>query len=472
MEQTEFKTMCDELPKLDEKTIDQELRTALETLNKKIVVLDDDPTGTQTVHDVSIYTDWTIESLRKGFLEKNKLFFVLTNSRGFTKEKTLQVHQTIAERIAIVAKETDQDFLVINRGDSTLRGHYPLETEMLKATLEQESMTFDGEIIIPFFKEGGRLTIENVHYVNDGKRLVPAGETEFAKDRTFGYQSSDLRKWVEEKTAGNFDADTVITISLLELRNKQVNEIAEKLIKVTDFNKVIVNAVDYLDVKVFVISLIKALNQGKRFLYSSAAAFVKVLGGIPDQPLLTRKDIVNESNQNGGLIMVGSHVKKTTDQLNSLLKVDGIVPLEFQVSKVVDSQEFVAEQLRIRQLVNGYLQEGRTVVVYTERKRLDIGKDPEAELNLSVKIASAVSRIVHDLTCRPKFLIAKGGITSSDIATAGLGIKQAQVAGQIAPGIPVWLAGEESKFPKLPYIIFPGNVGEVDTLSRVVKQLK
>ena len=46
----------------------------------KKLVLDDDPTGVQTVHDVSVYTDWEEESIRKGFEEKESMFFILTNS--------------------------------------------------------------------------------------------------------------------------------------------------------------------------------------------------------------------------------------------------------------------------------------------------------------------------------------------------------------------------------------------------------
>ena len=44
--------------------------------------------------------------------------------------------------------------------------------------------------------------------------------------------------------------------------------------------------------------------------------------------------------------------------------------------------------------------------------------------------------------------------------------------GQIQPGIPVWKLGPESRFPGLPYIIFPGNVGSDDTLKKVVKILR
>ena len=68
------------------------------------------------------------------------------------------------------------------------------------------------------------------------------------------------------------------------------------------------------------------------------------------------------------------------------------------------------------------------------------------------------------------FIIA-GGITSSDVGTKALAVKKANVLGQIKPGIPVWQTGEESKFPMTPYVIFPGNVGEITTLREAVEVL-
>ena len=76
------------------------------------------------------------------------------------------------------------------------------------------------------------------------------------------------------------------------------------------------------------------------------------------------------------------------------------------------------------------------------------------------------------LHVKPAYIIAKGGITSSDVGTKALKVKKALVMGQIQKGIPVWLTGEESKFPGMPYIIFPGNVGDKDTLRLIVEELE
>ena len=199
------------------------LKEALNGLNRKIVVLDDDPTGVQTVHDVSVYTDWEPESIAKGFAEEKAIFFILTNSRGLTAEETKVVHEQIAKRVVAEAKKTGKQFILISRSDSTLRGHYPLETEILKQIVEADSdIKIDGEIIFPFFKEGGRFTINNIHYVLEGDELVPAAETEFAKDKTFGYTKSHMGEWCEEKTGGAYKATDVTFISLNDLRSLEI----------------------------------------------------------------------------------------------------------------------------------------------------------------------------------------------------------------------------------------------------------
>ena len=161
--------------------------------NRKILVLDDDPTGTQTVHDVPVVTDWEEETIEEIFAMEDPMVFILTNSRSFSKSYTKEVHEKIGKNIAKVFKETGKEFILISRGDSTLRGHFPLETETLRETLEEEcGIKYHGEIICPFFLEGGRYTLNNVHYVREEKMLVPAGQTEFARDKSFSYTSSHL----------------------------------------------------------------------------------------------------------------------------------------------------------------------------------------------------------------------------------------------------------------------------------------
>lgn len=467
-------SVLESFPKVDEKNIDQKLKKALQNQQKKIIVLDDDPTGVQTVHDISVYTDWSEESIQDGFLEENSMFFILTNSRGMTVKETEAIHKEIAKNILKISTKLSKEFVIISRSDSTLRGHYPLETETLKETLETGlKRKIDGEIILPFFKEGGRFTIDNIHYVLEEDMLVPAGQTEFAKDKSFGYKASHLGKWCEEKSDGKFQEKDVIYISLQDLRNCETDKITKALCNVEHFNKIVVNAIDYTDIKVFVIALIDAMNQGKSFMFRSAAAITKIFGGVSDQPLLTHNNLILEKNKNGGIIIVGSHVNKTTAQLKELKNTKAPIQfVEFNQHLVLEENGLKREVERVVGIVDALIQQGKTAAVYTKRERFDLESDDKDEqLKVSVKISDAVTSIVANLSVRPNFIVAKGGITSSDIGTKALAVKKANVMGQIKPGIPVWMTGAESKFAGLPYIIFPGNVGTNDTLRETIEIL-
>ncbi|MBQ9889878.1 MAG: hydroxyacid dehydrogenase [Firmicutes bacterium] len=458
---------------IDVAAVDALLAEEIKLNNKKIVVLDDDPTGVQTVHDITVYTDWNKESILQGFNEKNDLFYVLTNSRGFTAEETTKAHKEIAAVVDEVAKETGREYIFISRSDSTLRGHYPLETKLLGEAYEKNTgKKIDGEVLCPFFKEGGRFTIDNVHYVKYGDELVPANETEFAKDRTFGYTAATMPGYIEEKTGGEFKAESVTCISLKDIHNMDYDKIQAQLMAVKDFNKIIVNAVDYADVKVFCVALYRAMRAGKVFMFRTAAAIVKVMGGVTDQPLLTRKEMVTTETSNGGVIVVGSHTDKTTKQLECLKGLKEVEFIELDATLVKDEKAFAAEVERCLALENKCIASGRTVCCYTTRALItaDTG-NKEDELRLSVRISDAVQSLVGRLSVTPSFVIAKGGITSSDVGTKALKVTRANVLGQIRPGIPVWQTGENSRFPGIPYVIFPGNVGDVETLREAVEIL-
>lgn len=451
---------------LIENSFDKEINK----FNRKIIVLDDDPTGIQTVHNVFVYTDWSYKTIKKAFEEKENMFFILTNSRSFTREKTYNVHKEIAENISKVYLETKKEFIIISRGDSTLRGHYPLETETLREVITQNTkIEYNGEIISPFFKEGGRFTIDDIHYVLYGNNLIPAAETEFAKDKSFGYNSSNLREWCLEKT----NIDNSVSISIKELRSFDKESIKNKLLNAKNFQKIIVNAIDYIDLKAFAAVFIEVLNEKNEYIFRSAASMVKVLGNIKTKSLLTKKDIIDDDNKNGGLIIIGSHVKKTTIQLEKLKEIKrNIKFIEFNQHRVFEDNGLDDEVKKTIELVEDNIKQGITAAVYTRRDRIDLpDNNPDKQLEMSVKISDAITKIVSQLQIKPSFIISKGGITSSDIGTKGLMAKKSLVLGQIENAVPVWLTGDEAKFKNMPYIIFPGNVGNDDTLKNIVEKL-
>ncbi len=475
-------SVLEQFPVPDSQAIHRKYLEELKFFSRKILVLDDDPTGVQTVHDVHVYTDWTEESLLEGMREEGPLFFVLTNSRSFSEEETRREHMLLARRAARAARQSGKELLVISRGDSTLRGHYPLEMEALGEVLAQETgKAFNGQILCPFFREGGRYTIDGVHYVREGEWLVPVGETEFARDKTFGFHSSRLSDYVEEKSRGRYRKENSLSITLSVLRSPSWESITELLMKAEHFQPILVDAIDSCDVEAFAVCLLRAIRRGKEFLIRGAAELPRVLGNISHRPLLTREELLGDGEGEatgahsvyGGIVLIGSHVRKTTRQLQSLQASDVAAEfLEFHAAACLDPEDAGQETRRLIRLAEEAMSRGRAAVVYTSRTVLaPEGFSKEEALRLSVRISDALTGVIAGLTRKPGFLIAKGGITSSDVGTKALRVRKALVLGQIRPGIPVWRTGEESKFPGLPYIIFPGNVGDVDTLRDIVEML-
>ena len=449
-----------------------ELIQSARTYPGRIVVLDDDPTGVQTVHDIPVYTDWSQQTIEDAFTAEDPLFYILTNSRGLQEEETEPIHREIAERCLKAAKGLP--FQMISRSDSTLRGHYPLETDVLESVLKEKQGPCDGLILAPFFEAGGRFTIGNVHYVKTGDELVPAAETEFARDETFGYSKSDLREYVEEKTGGRIPASAVRSVDLMLLRTGDVEAAAQILTETRGGVPVIVNALSPQDMRVFCAALYRALNAGRHFVYRTAADFVKAFGAVTDRPLLSREELLGGAEAEAakaGLVIAGSHTAKTTRQLEKLEGLAGLDRIPFRAAAVLDGT-LDKESERVRALVEQDLVNGVTPVVFTERQVLQVeGDTKESALQRSVEISDALCSVVGGLKIRPAFLIAKGGITSSDLGVKALQVKKAEVAGQILPGIPVWRCGEESRFPGIPYVIFPGNVGEEDSLRTILELL-
>lgn len=168
--------------------------------------------------------------------------------------------------------------------------------------------------------------------------------------------------------------------------------------------------------------------------------------------------------------MVGSHVPRTTGQINALLTQTGIAGIEISVEALLAAGHRQAEIEHVAQQVDQALQQDRDVVVYTSR-RLITGADVQSSLSIGQQVSEGLVAITQAISSQPRYLVAKGGITSSDVATRALGIRRALVLGQILPGVPVWQLGPESRYPGMPYVVFPGNVGGPQALVEIVKAL-
>lgn len=440
-----------------------------QSVKRKTIVLDDDPTGVQTVHDLDVLTQWDKPLLREAFLQSPPVFYILTNTRSFPAPVTERMNREIVRHVTEVAEELAYDFVFVSRSDSTLRGHYPLEVDVISDEVNRlTGRIYDGHLIIPAFIESGRYTYGDVHYLKEGDRLVPVNQTEFSKDPSFGYQHGHLCRWVEEKSHGRYGSGDCISISVEQLREGP-DSVESLLLNVAGQVPVIVNAMSYQDLDVLSIALQRAEAKGKRFIYRTAASFVKSYGGISDRGYLTRDQMISKGSEaHGGVVIVGSHVRKTTKQLQHLVEGTSIHALEMDAAKIWNPLEQEIEVSRIREEMNRLIISGKDVVVYSSRNVLT-GNTVEENLGISQKVSEILTGLVRDIQIPPKFILAKGGITSSDVATKGLGIRKAKILGQAAAGIPVWLTGEESIFPGMPYIVFPGNVGEETTLLEMVR---
>lgn len=451
------------------------IRAEVESSGRYLVVLDDDPTGTQTVHDVPLLTEWTQPELRWALEQRSKTFYVLTNSRSFPEKKAVEINEEIATNLARAAAEAGVDFVVTSRSDSTLRGHFPAEPDALQRKLELESgRIFDGVIICPAFFEAGRLTADDVHWVVQGKDLVPVGLTEYASDPDFGYSSSNLRLWVEEKTGGRVPSEDVLSVGLDDIRRGGPERVREMLKGVSGGQPVIVNAVGYGDLEVFVLGLLRAEKDGKSFLYRTGPSFVRARGGIPQKGPLKREELYGQRPRRGpGLILVGSHVELTTRQLEEAIRLDNLRVVELFVSRLADPSLREEEISRVADEANGTLT-SEDVLVYTSRKVLSSDENRtglEIGRSVSEAVVEVMRRIDRELPLG--YVVAKGGITSSDVGTKGLNVRRAKVAGQMLAGIiPVWILPEDSDFPGIPYVVFPGNVGDENTLRKVVEILR
>lgn len=435
-----------------------------------LVMLDDDPTGTQTCHDIAVLTVWDHDTLCKELRADSSGFFILTNSRALPPDQAYELICTITTNLARAAHETKREFEIVLRGDSTLRGHLPQEPDAVEAILGR----FDGWVIAPFFFQGGRYTINDVHYVKEDEMLIPASGTAFAKDASFGYKSSNLRDYIREKCGPRFDESAFMSVSIDDIRTGGPQRVADVLCSAPKEGIVIVNAAAESDMFVFAAGLLEAEKTGKRFLFRTGAAFVSARLGITPIAPLTMQDLgvqVHELNT-GGLIVAGSYVPKTTAQLARLRqrRGDRLHVLEMDVEDIINPSNTTANIAEMATLeANEYLKRGKDVLIMTSRK-LITGGDSISSLHIGSKVAETLVRVVQNINVRPRYIIAKGGITSSDAATKGLRMERAMVVGQAAAGVPLWVCNEEtSRHKGVPYVVFPGNVGSEDTLADVVE---
>ncbi|MFJ5861894.1 four-carbon acid sugar kinase family protein [Pseudarthrobacter sp. NPDC092439] len=468
-----------------------------------LVVLDDDPTGTQSVADLPVLTSWEVADFEWAFAHIAEsgcgpAVYVLTNTRSLDPAEAAARNREVV-RNALAAGTPDGSagsglkLGFVSRSDSTLRGHFPLEPDVIAATVAEASgESTDGVVMVPAFPDAGRVTIGGVHYMRGtgeaAGTLTPVAETEFARDATFGFANSEIAKYVEEKSQGRFAAESVIILDLGVIRAGaasdgtdgdpavSANAIADAIDDAKDSTPIVADIVTENDLRALALGLEEAERRGKKLLYRVGPPFGRARIGQEIRPELTGEEAYAGHNPSraGGLIVVGSHVGVTTRQLKVLTGQHSAARIiEIDVQQLLAGTEEQADAYLAR-TVDSVVEalRGGDVIVHTSRLLIK-ADDPAESLRIARTVSAAVVSVVNRTlkTFPPRFVIAKGGITSSDVAAHGLEIRRAIVRGPMLPGIVSLWEPVDGPAKGIPYVVFAGNVGDDESLAQVTRKL-
>tara|TARA_B100002051_G_scaffold273822_1_gene313458 strand:+ start:6257 stop:7612 length:1356 start_codon:yes stop_codon:yes gene_type:complete len=448
----------------------------------KVVVIDDDPTGSQTVHGCPLLLRWDEATLRAGLRHPSPLLFLLADTRSLAPADAADRNREIVRNLdgALGAEALQRrDVLLVSRGDSTLRGHGVLEPD----TLQDAFGPFDATCHVPAFLEGGRTTVNGVHLLHG----QPVHTTPFAQDRLFRFGTSDLALWLEEKSCGAIRADDVIRITGFDLdaacggSNSGRSQLIARLRRLSDNAPVVVDAERQEQLSAFA-SAVAALKGEKRFLFRSAASLVKALADPGPQPLnaadlaaLRLRDAKGQALP--GLVMVGSYVPLADQQLERLLVEQACVGLELpvrRIARVLDgpTPDLLLDDLEQvwQQQMQRVLSQGKTPVLFTSRGELTLSSGREGR-RLSQRLARLMGRLAASLAPELGYIISKGGITTQTLLADGLSLEAVQLEGQLLPGLSL-VRPSAASLRALPILTFPGNLGDVGTLHQAWQRMQ
>jgi len=235
-----------------------------------------------------------------------------------------------------------------------------------------------------------------------------------------------------------------------------------------------VNAAEEADLEVVVLGVQQAERAGRRFLHRSGPSLVRVLGGLEAHPPLRHEQLYPRGQRPGhGLVVVGSHVEHSTRQVSELRRLPGLAAVELDVPGLLAAPDPAAVIASTAAEVTSALR--NSDVLLATSRQLVLGATPAESLAVAGRVSRALVGVVATACAAtpPRFVVAKGGITSSDIATEALRIRRAEVIGQLFPGmVSVWLAAAGEANAGLPFVVFAGNVGDTSALAQAVSRLR
>jgi uncharacterized protein YgbK (DUF1537 family) len=431
-------------------------------------VLDDDPTGSQSVHGIQIVPVVAESELEAALNDPAAACFVLTNSRSLGERDAAELTGRAARGLLAIAGRRGRRIQLVSRSDSTLRGHLIAEVTALEAVRRDVlGRGFDAVLFAPAFLEAGRLTAADIQWARSGADLVPVSDTEYARDPIFGYGSCDLRDFIAEKARGAIARGEVASISLADIRVGGPLRVCELLAGVRDGRWIVVNAVEYSDLETVASGVLLAERTGKTFVFRTGPSFVRALTGQePIAPVDSRSWWPAGRPARPRRKVVGSHVGHTSRQVAELRARGATTDIELDVAAIAGGAGDVAADVSRRVAAALVTSD---VLVYTSRDVIS-GRTGDSRA-VGRAVSAALSRVVSEaLAAGPAWILAKGGITSHEVAVQGLQIRRAEVIGQLFPGMisvfrPIDAAPQAIG---LPFVVFAGNVGDDATLADVV----
>ena len=426
----------------------------------KVIVVDDDPTGSQTVHGCLLLLSWRVETLVEGLQHPADVLFILANTRALPRQEAEDRLRAVCRNLRRALRRLKlEDWQLVSRGDSTLRGHFPLDGQVLGQELGPFAVWF----LLPAFLPGGRTTVDG-HHLLHGR---PVHLSSYARDSRFGYSTSSLAAWVEQKSGGHVPQATVTGIHWGD--GRRPGRHLARLAPLPQGSVVTVDASEPVHLRCFGQLLLLRRQQGHRDLCWGAASLVNALVD-PGPQTLQRGDWAGLRRRDArgpqpGLILVGSHQSGADRQLAQLLTAPSVKALEIPLERLLQDTDPTPLAASLAAALGQALQqERRTVVLYTSRGERLRG-DGAAQLALAQAVAQLQETLLTPLRDRLGYAVSKGGSTTDTLLRHGLALDRVVLRGQVMAGISlVQPVGSGGQAAALPVICVPGNMGTDKTL--------
>jgi uncharacterized protein YgbK (DUF1537 family) len=415
------------------------------------VVLDDDPTGVQTLAGIRVLLDWDAGRIARALAGRRSVHLI-TNSRALAPEQAGAVVGAAA-RAAVAGVEGVR---LVLRGDSTLRGHLWEEYEAVCAATQSGRPPL---LLAPALPSAGRVTRGGVHLIERDGVTTPLHETEYARDGAFSYRSARLLEWAEERSNGAFRADAGRELHLDELHASGAGAVADGLADLAASGRPCVLAVDAEtddDLALVSEGYADALAAGVYAVVRCAPALAGILAGTTATTLAAPP-----RGEGGVLVVCGSYVPVSTRQLAALTARHPAALVEIDVTLLASAQAD-GEVARAAEAASELMRRSGLAILATPRER----PPGTTDVASGQRIADGVARTAGAVLPRPRVVIAKGGITSAVTLRTGFGFDEAEVIGPVLPGISRWRAGDGAS--GLDYLVIPGNVGHDEVLAELV----